>query len=263
MVRQIKHNFVLTIFVLLFSFDSIAQFYNKEIEAKIDVENNIEFIQITGTALNKSEISESLRFELSVFRDSGNLNENITKDSQGGRIVIEPLEKLQLATTIINADDPDKVTVLLLIYDLDDNIKGKDRIVFKNGEVFIEAIPEKENIAEVDNSDDVDNKNKDGIILRGIVVEDTKTKPGRDFYNMFYSSYSLNNINGEKIIVIKEVLALGTNTKIEILIDDKSIFEFFARPNNEYLKSMSDFSIRKVYEYFQRQKKQKDIVRQY
>jgi hypothetical protein len=259
----INKTYISVLFLTLFSaINGFSQFYNKEIEAKIEVENNNEFINITGTALNKTELNESLRYTLTVFRTDPQ-SKNISKNEQSGRFVIESLEKKMLSSTTINANETDKVIILLLLYDIDDQIKGKDRIVYNDDGEEIELAPEtEENIAVVESAD-VDNSNKDGIILKGIVIEDTKTKPGRDFYNMFYSLYNLNNINGEQVILIKEVLALGTNTKIEVLIDNNTIFEFFARPNNDYLKSMSDFAIRRVYQYFQQLKKQKEIARQY
>jgi hypothetical protein len=144
---------------------------------------------------------------------------------------------------------------------------GKDKVVFNDdGKTNVKEVIDRENnrvIRKNEVSEDVDNTHKDGVVLRGIVTEDTKTKPGRDFYKMFYSSYTLNRINAAKIVEIKEVMALGTNTKIEVKVDDKIIFQFFVRPNTEYLKSMTDAAIRRVSRYFQRLKRQKEIVNHY
>ena len=221
----IKKTFIPFLLLLLSTMNGFSQFYNKEIEAKIEVENNNEFIQITGTAFNKTELNESLRYVLSVFRTDPE-SQTISKNDQDGRIVLESGEKQILSTTTINAEEKDKIIILLLIYDLDDNIKGKDRIVFnEDGTQEIEPEPEPEIMEGViSGSEDVDQSNKDGIVLRGVVIEDTKTKPGRDFYDMFYSTYNLNNINGEQVILIKEVLALGTNTKLEVQVDNTTIF---------------------------------------
>ena len=102
-----------------------------------------------------------------------------------------------------------------------------------------------------------------GFVLRGLVIEETKTRPGRDFYQMFYTEYTNKNINGEKIVTIKEELTIGNNTKLEVYVDDKKILEFFVRPQNEYLKAYSNEAIRRVNIYFQNLREGKYVINQY
>ncbi len=256
---------VIIFFAHFFLANTYSQFYNTDIEAKIEMENNNEFISITGTALNKTPINHNIRYVLSIVKTNLE-NNNSSKNDQSGRVVLLPSERQSLSNTTINSNDKDKIIILLLLYDLDDNIVGKDKIVLNDDgesdvevkEKLLEKLTQKEA-----SSPDVDNSNKDGVVLRGVVVEDTKTKPGRDFYNMFYSLYILNNINSEKMVTVKEVLAMGTNTKIEVLVDDNKIVEFFARPKNEYLKSMAESSIIRLRQYFQRLEREKEIVKRY
>lgn len=262
-----KRYFYILVFTLFSVIKGHSQFYNTAIEAKINVENNNEFIKVSGTAFNKTEISQSLRYVLSVVTRNSEEYEDVTKDDKEGRFVLEPLERKTLDVAVLNANETKRIIVLLLIYNLDNNIVGKDRIIFNE---FEDTEPAdqisyefKNNSESTNTSLDVDNSRKDGLSLRGIVVEDTKTKPGRDFYTIFYSAYNENKINSEKIFVVKEVMALGTNTKIEIKADDITIFEFFTRPSLVYLKEMSDFSIKRVYYYLQQLEKQKDTVNRY
>jgi|TARA_R100000479_G_scaffold33554_4_gene14291 hypothetical protein len=246
----------------------LAQIYNTDVEANIETENNNEFIKITGTALNKSEINQSFRYILSVIKTNPG-NTNRSKSDQTGRNVLKSGEKAELSSTTINSDNRDRIIILLLIYDNDDSLIGKDRIVFNGGklvETDNEDYIESENTTEdslKDEEEDVDSGMKDGIELKGIVVEDTKTKPGRDFYTMFYSAYNTSNINGKKIVTIREVLALGRNTKIEVKVGDEVVLDFFVRPKNEYLKAMRDVALRKVFSYFQKLKREKEIIKHY
>lgn len=254
------------VFALFFVAKGHSQFYNTEVEAKINVENNNEFIKISATAFNKTQISQSLRYVLSVVTRNSEEYEDVNKVDKEGRFVLQPLERKSLDVAILNANETKRIIVLLLVYNLDNTIVGKDRIIFNEYENNVQAdqINELNTKADLANtSADVDNSRKDGLSLRGIVVEDTKTKPGRDFYRMFYSAYNENKINSEKIFVVKEVMALGTNTKIEIKADDIIIFEFFTKPSSVYLKEMSDFSIKRVYYYLQQLEKQKDTVNRY
>ena len=96
-----------------------------------------------------------------------------------------------------------------------------------------------------------------------MVIEETKTRPGRDFYQMFYTEYNNKNINGEKIVTIKEELTIGNNTKLEVYVDDKKILEFFVRPQNDYLKAYANEAIRRVNIYFQNLREGKYVINQY
>ncbi len=251
-----------------------GQSYNKEVEAKISMSNNNEFIEITGIAFNKSEITQSLRYVLSVIKKNAE-NSNSSKNDQSGRIVLKPSEKNELSKTTINADAKDRIIILLLIYDLDDKLVGKDRVVINDTnepeENTLQNIMEdnkllvetKKNNNESPNSEDVNQEARDGIELTGIVTENTKTKPGRDFYKLFYSNYSSKNIKGSRVVNINEVQAFGINTKIEIKIDNTVVWEFFARPKYDYLKSMAEIAVQRVNAYFQNMERNAQIVRRY
>lgn len=250
-----------------------GQIYNKEVEAKISMSNSNEYLEISGTAFNKSEITQSLRYVLSVIKKNEQ-NSNTSKNDQGGRIVLEASEKKSLSKTTINADAKDRIIILLLIYDLDDKLVGKDRVVIndinESEDNALQSIMEDnqllvktENKSEVSVNEDVNQEARDGIELTGIVTENTKTKPGMDFYKLFYSNYSSKDINGSKVVNINEIQAFGINTKIEIVIDNTVIWEFFARPKYDYLKSMAEVAVQRVNAYFQNMERNAQIVRRY
>lgn len=163
-------------------------------------------------------------------------------------------------------NDTEKKTGVLLIYDLDNNVVAQDTMVFNDDSNNVLEKQKRllENLKEQQrNSQDVNVEVKDGIELKGIIVEDTKTKPGRDFYRLFYSLYTKNNINGNKVVKIKEVLALGRNTKIEIIVGDDNVFSFFVRPSLDYLTKMNDYAIVRVYRHFKNLEKESKIIKRY
>ena len=250
--------FIKIVLIFLLSTYSLnAQIYNAEVEAIIDIDNSGELMEITGSAFNKTEITQSIHYVLSVIKTSNNSNRS--KNDQRGRLVLQPLEKANLSKTTINSNEKDQIIILLLVYDLDDNLIGKDRIVINEKEP--KALQDSE-LEEGYNSD-VKASTEDGVVLKGIVLEDTKTKPGRDFYTMFYATYMANNINGKKIVSIKELLAIGSNTKIEVKVGETVVFEFFVRPRQEYLKTMTDVAIRRVHLHFQQLDREAGKMKRY
>lgn len=235
--------FFITVFQVV-----VAQFTNTDVVAKIKTVAIDDMVSISGNATNTSEVYKSLKYTFSVFKtDSEN---NVTKNDQEGRFTLEPNESKELNKTLLNTEVPDKIIVLLLIYE-EDEIVGKDRIAF-NEEEKVEVVEATE-----------EDSNDDGIELKGIVVEETKTKPGKDFYEFFYNSYTLNQINGNKIVGVYEKLSFGRSTIIQVKIEDNVIHEFIGKPDIEYLEYMSKIAIRDVYKYFKDLKNQKNNITQY
>mgnify|MGYP001954198380 CR=1 FL=1 len=62
-----------------------------------------------------------------------------------------------------------------------------------------------------------------------MVIENTKTKAGSDFYDLFYSSYLAKNIDGEKIVKIDEKLAIASNTLIQVVVGDQLVMQFIIK----------------------------------
>jgi len=236
----------LCVFFLLFIQVSIAQFTNTDVVAKIKVKQVDETITAVATVTNTTEVYKSLRYNLTVFRtDSEN---NLSKNVQEERFTLEANETKELSSGTISSKVRDKIIVLLLVYE-EDKIIAKDRLAF--------------NEEKKQSKEEISNDSNDGLELKGIVIEETKTKPGRDFYEFFYNSYSLNQINGNKIVGVYETLSFGRTTILQVKIEDNVIHQFFGKPDLEYLEQMSKIAIRKVYKYFKDLKKQKKDIFQY
>lgn len=251
-----KFSSFLVICFMCFPLAVISQIYNQEVSAAIDLkiqDNSI--VEITGSAHNKTEISKSLRYVLSIIKSGNNNNKN----KQESRFVLEPGAKKNLSSASINVNDDDRTIILLLIYE-NEKVIGKARKVLNGIEGEQDEV---KNLKVSSAKEDVKKSGEDGFILRGMVIEDTKTKAGNDFYDMFYSSYLTNNINGEKIVKIEERLAIGNNTQILVLVGDEVLVQFFVNPRNQYLKAMAEQSIYRVTSYFQRLRKTKDQITRY
>lgn len=235
-------------FILLFpNMQTISsQTVYKEVKAKIEVEEIENILSITGTAENLKAVYKNISFKLSVFKKN-KLNDNKSSNMQDGRMALEPINKVILSKTQINRGKDDQIIVLLLIYDEDNVIIGKDRIVFGQEEEPKVSVL----------------KPNDGLEMIGIVSNETKTKLGNDFYDFFYSEFSKLKINSNKIIYVQEELTFGRTTKIIVNIDGEIIEEFIARPEEDFLKYMSQTASSKVFKYFKNIEKQNKSIMQY
>jgi hypothetical protein len=252
---------MLILSTLFFTVCGFSQTYNTQVEAKIELETIAGFIEIKGTAFNKTELNQSLRYVLSVIKNDPRYS-NRSKNDQSGRFVLGPGQKMNLSRTTINANDKDRIIILLLVYNFNDELLGKDRIVINGNESDIIAANKKNYNSRLV-SPDAKYEKDDGVVFRGIVIEDTKTKSGRDFYSMFSSSYIQKNINGHKIVTIKEALAIANNTKIQVFVDNTMVMEFLVRPHTEFLKTMMNEAIRRVSITLNKLEQEKNIVKRY
>ena len=235
-------------FILLFAnMQTISsQTVYKEVKAKIEVEEIENILSITGTAENLKAVYKNISFKLSVFKKNKS-NDNKSSNMQDGRMALEPINKVILSKTQINRGKDDQIIVLLLIYDEDNVIIGKDRIVFGQEEEPKVSVL----------------KPNDGLEMIGIVSNETKTKLGNDFYDFFYYEFSKLKINSNKIIYVQEELTFGRTTKIIVNIDGEIIEEFIARPEEDFLKYMSQTASSKVFKYFKNIEKQNKSIMQY
>ncbi len=256
---SLKH---IIIFTLLIGTKSISQSFNEKVEAKIEIHQMEDMIKITGTAYNKTEISQSLRYELSVIKNNPE-NANRSKNKQGGRFILESGQKKELSSTTINNNSKDRIIVLLLIYNLDDELIGKDRYVYNDVPNIKNELEVKNKLIEETSSKDISKNNDDGITLTGIVIENVKTKPARDFYKLFYSDYMLHNLKTSKVVRVDEELRMGNSTIIKLFVGDRLVYQFIVNPNSEYLKTKSNESIKIIGKYLAYLEKNKEVFQHY
>jgi hypothetical protein len=225
---------------------SYSQVVYKEVKAKIEVEKIENILFIRGTAENLKSVYKSISYKLTVFKKN-KLNSNSSKNAQDGRVILDPQQKVILSKTQINESKDDQIIILLIIYDENNAIIGKDRI-----EIGID-----------DESKVGETKPKDGLEMMGIVSNDTKTKLGNDFYELFYKEYTKLKLNSSKIVAIQEELTFGRTTKIMVLVDGEVINEFISRPDEDYLKYMAETASSDVFKYFKNIEKQNKLIMRY
>ncbi|MGY8915207.1 MAG: CsgE family curli-type amyloid fiber assembly protein, partial [Flavobacteriales bacterium] len=161
-----------------------SQFYNKEIKAKIFVEQNSEFYTFKAAVENTTPSDYNLSYDFMVF--SKDERGNTAKSNQANRFYLKANEKLILSSTAINYNAEGQIIIVLVIYDQDNKPIGQDRLELpKGGKTTVKEMTLQE--AEQTSPDQA--KPDDGFVLGGLVIENTITKAGRDFYRYFYSDY--------------------------------------------------------------------------
>lgn len=238
-----RHTITLVLFYTTMAF--FGQVPQDKIKAKIEVENIEGNVKITGTAENLTDVMRSAAYRLSVIKNNNKSN-NQSNNDQIGIFTLQPNEIQKLSTSQINLLEDDEVIVLLLFYDENKQIIAKDRVVLgeekKEDPIILPA---------------------DGFVLRGIITDDTKTKMGKDFYDRYYYKYNDIGINADKIVTIGEEYSFARNTAITVSIDNEVIYEFLARPDDEFLDAVAEESVNATFTYLKEKEKERKYFTQY
>tara|TARA_B100002049_G_scaffold104747_1_gene77279 strand:- start:533 stop:1255 length:723 start_codon:yes stop_codon:yes gene_type:complete len=234
-----------------------AQFINQEIEAKILVEDSGEFYEFLAIAENKSLADQSFKYEFATFiRDKDN---RVKKDSLVGRFGLASQSRERLNKLTISRAEERRVIVMLVVYSLEGKPLGQDRVVLNDNNVSESIVLDKPK--HPTNNDMA--PSQDGFFVQGLVVENSITKMGQDFYRLFYSKYYLSGLKSEKDIVIDELPFRARTTRISVKVDNQLVWQFFSNPSQEFLKRQSDMAFNRVVAQLQQIQNTKDQITRY
>ena len=241
-------NFLFLLFLLNFVPFSHGQITNTNIIAELNVETSSNVSALSAKVKNTTELYHSLRYVFSVIIYDA--NNNTSKESKENLFSLDPYQGKTLYEATINNESNNKIIILFLVYDYEDKLVAKSRAVIN------------ENGSGNNNSEAAGKNDNTGFEILGIVVEDTKTKSGKDFYDKFYFFYNYLNLKGNQVVKINEMFSFRRTTRIIVSVGDETIHEFFAYPKEEYIEEMAKISVQRVYKYFENKKKEKSYISQ-
>ena len=221
----------LLINILLFFFIQTSVFSQDDLNAKIRSKVIDNLVDITGIAQNDDNIYKE-GYKYLLFSLKKGINGNYSRNTQSGEFSMAPVEEKELATLKINIQKGEECKVYLFI--------RKNGILISKDSIIIfsaEKIKKRQYVAESE------------IEIKGLVIEDVKTKLGKDFYDYFYQKYTTSGSHYPFIINISEKPSIGRGSKISIDVDDRIIFEFMTKPDDEYIQSAANQALRYIYYY--------------
>lgn len=206
---------------------------DKKIVAKIENEVIEKQLNIKALITNNTATYQELNYLLISIKKgaSGNLSNN----KQSGKFSINPGETKKLSEMNVNLEKKDALKAFLYIRDEQtQKLIAKDSLEI-NQDFFSKKIStvEKDEIFE----------------LKGLTIDETKTKVGKDFYDLFYIQYSQIPDKSNSAITISELPMRGTSGQISIQIDDKVVYSFVTNPSEDFLKEQISNSLRFIKDF--------------
>ena len=228
------------IFALIMTFQVVfSQNENQldSIKAQIKFTKTDNIVNIYGTAINTSDALQSdLGYTILVLKKN---REKIKgKTLQSGKFSLMNNKSKILSKHQVNIDHNERIVVYLYL-------KQNEKTIAKDS-LSIQSVEKKYSLNKIEEKD---------IEFNGLIVENVMTKLGKDFYDYFNQVKMLNNINYPFNMIINEKPALGgRNSEVNIVVDDKLVYRFRTRPNDEYLYTQAKIANKQIYNYYVKRK---------
>ncbi|MEN4760036.1 CsgE family curli-type amyloid fiber assembly protein [Chryseobacterium sp. C39-AII1] len=220
---------------LLFIFLSVFLYgqEDKKVTAKIENEIVENQIKLKAVVTNNTPIYKELNYLLVSIKktSSGNLSNN----QQSGKFSINPNEVKTLSEININYEKNSALKAFLYIKDEEtQKLITKDSLEI-NHDLFRRKVSKVE---------------EDVVFeLKGLTIDETKSKVGKDFYDLFYIQYSQQPDKSNSAITVSELPGRGTNGQINIQMDDKIVYSFMTNPSEDYLKDQVTNTFKYIKEF--------------
>ncbi|MFK7810426.1 MAG: curli-like amyloid fiber formation chaperone CsgH [Saprospiraceae bacterium] len=157
-----------------------------------------------------------------------------TRNHQQNSFKAVPKSTVPLGKTILNVTPRDYYRVVLQLF-LNNKLLTADTL--QQGTAPIPITNSKQEI------DPTVSSTSDAIEIDGLIIDETRTKPARDFYEIFYSKWTAPRGARDFTITIRELPSRGRSAQITVIVNDKPIYQRFLQPRLDVIEAMVDQSI--------------------
>jgi len=207
------------------------------VKGKINLTEIDNFIVIRAHVENEELLfKNNLSYNLLALKKSS--SGNYSSNRQSGEFSLEPQESKNVSEIRLNIEKDEEIKVYLFI-------KHEDVLVSKDS-MLIVPIGQKNKEKKV--------VKEEGFVLKGIVIDEVITKMGKDFHDYLYQGYRASGVQHPFIIILKEKPYFGRSSVITVEVDDRKIFEFMSKPDEEFLRSAVRQSLQNLNQYARQRK---------
>ncbi len=226
--------------------------------AWLDIKNLDGDSVLLGHFQNKSKRVLPLwyQIELKLKSPAGIINNN-----QEGAFVAMPYEKLVLSEVILKTPVPSAYIFTLRVFE-DEKLlhtdiiqKGKmveeqkEIITFTKPPVIPSPPPKKERTQSLED-----------LEIDGLIIDETRTKTGHDFYDLFYRKWVSPKDAKDYLITIKELPSIGRASRVSITVNDQEVVRRAVTPRIEMVESAAVQSIAYVKRHLQKRESLKESL---
>jgi curli production assembly/transport component CsgE len=87
------------------------------------------------------------------------------------------------------------------------------------------------------------------LLIDGLIVDETVSKLGRDFYELFYSYWSAPPAGEQYMIFVREQSQPGMGSRISVWLNDTELFSQQVQPRYELLEEYASYAVQLTASY--------------
>ena len=165
---------------------------------------------------------------------------NSVSNNQDGQAKLDANEGKVLATTRMTIKELEAFEAILQLY-YQDVLMDSDTLVY-DAKKQRQKQKEKNSGFQEDVSEEVDYEGQEsGFEFGGLVIDNTRTRAGRDLYDLFYSQWEAPSGAGDYFIKLEEFPGRGRTTRLVVWLDDEKVVESNLQPNYDYLEGLAGY----------------------
>ncbi len=100
-------------------------------------------------------------------------------------------------------------------------------------------------------TENISKKSSKDIEIEGLIVDQTQSKVGHDFYDLFYSNWQPPDNFGDYTIIIEEKPLPQLGTQVTIKINDNEVFQQILQPRYDVIEATAQYGVELAFNYIQ------------
>jgi len=253
----LKKTIVFIYFIFCSSLSTIHAFDSTSVKVWIDFieENDIVFVKALG--INVSENSLDLNWELDIHKETV---EGYFDKKLNGKISAQPYYPHIISETTIDLKKREYFVIIFKVFDLKNKLVTSDTLLSTEVDPsLVQPSPPEQPIAETVKTTKTAKRNLpkprnnlDALEIDGLILDETRSKIGRDFYELFYNRWSPPAGAKDFLITIRELPGRGIGARVSIEVNENVVLFRFLQPRNELIEEEANLTISYLKQYLQK-----------
>lgn len=215
---------------------------------------------IIGQVHSQSDKAQALSYSLQLKKigPSGNVN-----STQSGSFTLVPDERRSLSQVSINLGETASFQVDFKVFD-DERVIANQQL--KSDADFIKhfqqlqaqaPIPPVSNNTTTPKPNEKESIAVDVLEIDGLIIDETRSKNGRDFYDAFYNKWSAPKDARDFSITIKELPSRGRSARIAVEVNGNLLFQRFLQPRQDIIELLAEQTVNVIHSHLKKSEKLK------
>jgi len=222
---------------------SIAQ--TSELDAWFDLQRAVSgAAEISGMAKNKTNKAVAFSYSMKLTK-TGPSGKAIS--TQSGSFTLQAKEEKSLSMTSINLGNTASFEINLKVFD-DEKVVAEKVLLSDKKFIsdFQKLLPKPTKAIAKPKIKKSKIRNTDVLEIEGLIIDETRSKTGRDFYDQFYGKWIAPRGVSDFTITIRELPARGRGARVAVEVNGNTIIQRMLQPRLDIIELLAEQSVNVV-----------------